>query len=151
MVLILLLLPSRVVLLWIGLPSNSIWTSNYFPSSSFLSNVFLISQCLHECIRWGWHGLVEIRGHNKCNTQMGNLLLLLWQLLQKKKCAVSTLRSLLFLFKQFLYNFKRRYEPGYIHSTVMTGLQPSSTYTYRYGRCNFKFHMSFSFLIFIVI
>ncbi|XP_078182852.1 nucleotide pyrophosphatase/phosphodiesterase-like isoform X2 [Carex rostrata] len=25
------------------------------------------------------------------------------------------------------------HEPGYIHSTVMTGLQPSSTYTYRYG------------------
>ncbi|KAF3330730.1 putative inactive purple acid phosphatase 27 [Carex littledalei] len=25
------------------------------------------------------------------------------------------------------------HEPGYIHSTIMTGLQPSSTYTYRYG------------------
>jgi len=26
------------------------------------------------------------------------------------------------------------HDPGYIHSAVMTGLQPSQSYTYRYGR-----------------
>jgi hypothetical protein len=26
------------------------------------------------------------------------------------------------------------HDPGYIHSALMTGLKPSSTYSYRYGR-----------------
>jgi len=26
------------------------------------------------------------------------------------------------------------HDPGYIHTAVMTGLQPSQSYTYRYGR-----------------
>ena len=26
------------------------------------------------------------------------------------------------------------HDPGYIHSAIMTGLQPSQSYTYRYGR-----------------
>jgi hypothetical protein len=26
------------------------------------------------------------------------------------------------------------HDPGYIHSAVMTGLRPSTTYSYRYGR-----------------
>ena len=26
------------------------------------------------------------------------------------------------------------HDPGYIHSVIMTGLQPSQSYTYRYGR-----------------
>jgi hypothetical protein len=26
------------------------------------------------------------------------------------------------------------HDPGYIHSAIMTGLQPSQSYDYRYGR-----------------
>lgn len=35
------------------------------------------------------------------------------------------------------------HDPGYIHSAVMTGLHPLTTYSYRYGRFTYSFFSTF--------